>query len=62
VDVSNPQDIESLINNTVAEYGQIDFLFNNAGISVNGEFMDIKMESWKQIFDVSSINAEHLFY
>jgi NAD(P)-dependent dehydrogenase (short-subunit alcohol dehydrogenase family) len=53
VNVSNPQDIESLINTTVTEYGWIDFLFNNAGISVNGEFMDIKMESWKQIFDVN---------
>jgi NAD(P)-dependent dehydrogenase (short-subunit alcohol dehydrogenase family) len=52
-DVTHPQDIESLIHNTVSEFGRIDFLFNNAGISVNGEFIDIKIESWKQIFDVN---------
>jgi NAD(P)-dependent dehydrogenase (short-subunit alcohol dehydrogenase family) len=53
VDVSNPSEIESLINNTASEYGRIDYLFNNAGISVNGEFQDISLEKWKEVFDVN---------
>jgi NAD(P)-dependent dehydrogenase (short-subunit alcohol dehydrogenase family) len=53
IDVSNPQDVESMINNTVNDYGRIDFLFNNAGISINGEFQDVSMDHWKQIFDVN---------
>jgi len=53
VDVSNPQDMESLIENTMKDHGQIDFLFNNAGISINGEFQDISLEQWKRILDVN---------
>ena len=30
-DVSNPDDADSLIEQTVAEYGQLDILVNNAG-------------------------------
>lgn len=53
IDVSNPSDIKSLITNTVNEYGRIDYLFNNAGISVNGEFQDISFEKWREIFEVN---------
>ncbi|MDW7652020.1 MAG: SDR family oxidoreductase [Bacillota bacterium] len=53
VDISNPQEMKDLIENTAKQYGQIDFLFNNAGISVNGEFQDISLEQWKKILDVN---------
>jgi NAD(P)-dependent dehydrogenase (short-subunit alcohol dehydrogenase family) len=52
-DVSNPKDVESLIISTVKEFGQIDFLFNNAGIGINGEFQDMNLEQWKRIMDVN---------
>jgi len=53
VDVSNPKDVKSLIENTVKEHEQIDYLFNNAGISVNGEFQDLNLKHWKQVLDVN---------
>ena len=34
IDVSNPQDMESLIENTMKDHSQIDFIFNNAGIGI----------------------------
>ncbi len=53
VDVSNPHDVESLIENAVRDHGRIDFLFNNAGISINGEFQDLELEHWKRVLDVN---------
>jgi NAD(P)-dependent dehydrogenase (short-subunit alcohol dehydrogenase family) len=53
VDVSNPEDVKSLIENTVKEHGQIDYLFNNAGISMNGEFQDLNLRHWKHVLDVN---------
>jgi len=53
VDVSNVQDIKYLIHNTYKEYGQIDYLFNNAGIGINGEFQDMNLDHWKQIMQVN---------
>ncbi|XP_021678360.1 short-chain dehydrogenase reductase 2a-like [Hevea brasiliensis] len=34
-DVSQEEDIENLINSTVSRYGQLDILFNNAGVLGN---------------------------
>lgn len=53
IDVSNPQDMKFLIENTVTDYGQIDYLFNNAGIAINGEFQDMSLEHWQRILDVN---------
>lgn len=53
VDVTVPGDVENLIAETVREFGRIDFLFNNAGVSANGEFQDIGPEHWKRILDVN---------
>jgi NAD(P)-dependent dehydrogenase (short-subunit alcohol dehydrogenase family) len=53
VDVTRPQDVQSLIEDTVKAYGQIDYLFNNAGIGINGEFQDMSLEQWRHILDVN---------
>lgn len=53
VDVANSEEVKSLIENTVKEYGQIDYLFNNAGVSVNGEFQDVSFDYWKRVMDVN---------
>lgn len=53
VDVTESDGVASLIGDTVRDYGRIDLLFNNAGISINGEFRDISLEKWKQIVDVN---------
>ena len=48
VDVTDSGDVEALIVETVRDFGRIDFLFNNAGVSANGEFQDIGPEHWKR--------------
>jgi len=42
-DVSLPSDCELLIENTVAKFGKIDVLINNAGISMRALFKDADM-------------------
>jgi NAD(P)-dependent dehydrogenase (short-subunit alcohol dehydrogenase family) len=52
-DVSRPQDIQSVVDGVLKDHGRIDYFFNNAGISINGEFQDITLEHWQRILDVN---------
>jgi NAD(P)-dependent dehydrogenase (short-subunit alcohol dehydrogenase family) len=53
LDVSCREEMETLINETVEREDRIDYLFNNAGVSVNGEFGDIPPEEWERVFAVN---------
>ena len=46
LDVSKSADVTNLVNNTADQYGRIDYIFNNAGISVSGEVRDLDLEHW----------------
>lgn len=52
-DVSNPVDVMNMVKKTVDEYGKIDILFNNAGISMNVPLEDMSLEVWNKIMDVN---------
>ena len=41
VDVSREEEVRRLIDETVSEYGRLDYLFNNAGISIGGDARDL---------------------
>ncbi len=59
-DVSNPEDIEALVNKIVETYGRLDCAFNNAGIE--GDFAALSkctIENWQRII---SINLNGVFY
>ena len=59
-DVSNPEDIEALVNKIVETYGRLDCAFNNAGIE--GEFAALSkctIENWQRVI---SINLNGVFY
>lgn len=59
VDVSKPKEVESMIQKTVAHFGKLDILHNNAGIGGFGLVPDITVEEWKKVF---SIDVEGVFY
>jgi len=50
-DVSNPADIESLIQQTVDRFGAIDILINNTGGPPFDKFENFNDEAWKKAFD-----------
>src|ERR1700757_5055342 len=49
-DVSVEADCRALIANAVANYGRIDVLVNNAGISPRGNIENTSAETWDRIF------------
>ncbi len=59
-DVSNEQDVEKVINEIKQQYGKIDVLINNAGISVNGALELISTEAFNKIMDVN-VKGAYLF-
>ncbi len=52
-DVSNQADCNSFIENTVAKWGTIDILINNAGISMRALVKDVSMETLKNVMDIN---------
>lgn len=53
--VAKEQDIQTLIDSAVAEYGTLDILVNNAGIMDNFEAAaDIEDDSWERIFSINT--------
>lgn len=56
-DVSNLNDIDAMVERTVAEFGTIDILVNNAGASGRTPFFDTSEDKWQQIQDVNLKSA-----
>lgn len=52
-DVSNQDDCERFIHTTVAKWGRIDVLINNAGISMRALFKDTGLNVLKELVDIN---------
>ena len=54
-DVSDASDVEAMYARAREEYGRIDVLFNNAGISPNDDasVLDTSLEAWQRVQDVN---------
>lgn len=52
-DVSRRADVNNLIDNVISDFGKIDLLVNNAGISHEGLFTDITEEEWDNVFNIN---------
>jgi len=52
-DVSIEQDCKNLINTCLEEYGKIDIMLNNAGISMRALFSDVDLSVLKQVMDIN---------
>jgi 3-oxoacyl-[acyl-carrier protein] reductase len=55
VDVSDPDQVERMVQTTLDHFGQIDVLVNNAGITApSGEFLETAtIEAWDKVFSVN---------
>ena len=52
-DVSKETDCKNLIEKTVEQFGRVDVLINNAGISMRAIFEDLELDSMKKVMDVN---------
>lgn len=52
-DVSKEADCEELVARTIAQFGQIDVLLNNAGISMRALFNELELKVLKDLMDVN---------
>jgi len=52
-DVTQPAEVKAMIKRIIATHGQIDVLFNNAGISGVGALHEIEPETWDRVMNVN---------
>ncbi|MBI2802500.1 MAG: SDR family oxidoreductase [Gammaproteobacteria bacterium] len=53
LDVTHAEQVAALVATAIAEHGRIDFMFNNAGISVTGDARDLTLTHWRHVIDVN---------
>ncbi len=59
LDVSLADDVKKLVDDTVSEYGRLDYMFNNAGIGIGAEARDLALEHWLRIINVNLLGVVH---
>ncbi|MCP3951056.1 MAG: SDR family oxidoreductase [Desulfobacterales bacterium] len=53
LDVTDFEAVKAIVNDTVAQHGKLDYMFNNAGIAVGGEVRDCSIDDWQNVLDVN---------
>lgn len=59
VDVSRAEQVTRLVEETAAAYGRVDYMFNNAGFAIGGDFRDLTLEHWHRVLDVDFYGVLH---
>ncbi|MFS0614431.1 SDR family NAD(P)-dependent oxidoreductase [Lederbergia ruris] len=52
-DVTIPEEAKLLIENSIEKFGEIDTLFNNAGISGVGALDEVEVDDWDRVMNVN---------
>jgi gluconate 5-dehydrogenase len=52
-DVGNPDDCQKLIDLAVKEFGKIDILINNAGITWGADSLNYPMDKWDKVMNIN---------
>ncbi|WP_394119938.1 SDR family oxidoreductase [Planococcus donghaensis] len=52
-DVTNHEEVQQVIDLAIAEYGQLDVLFNNAGIMPTAPLAETRRDEWKNMLDIN---------
>jgi NADP-dependent 3-hydroxy acid dehydrogenase YdfG len=58
-DVTRPEDLDRLVSGAVAEFGRLDVLVSNAGISKIGPMADLDVDGWSAMIDVNLRGVLH---
>jgi len=53
VDVSNPAQVQHLVQTALDAYGGVDILFNNAGVLLFGTILETQEEAWNRLMSIN---------
>ncbi|CAN5619905.1 SDR family oxidoreductase [soil metagenome] len=56
-DVSDRDSVDALIDKTIAEFGMLDVLVNNAGVGLSGQVAELRAEDLRHVYEVNVIGA-----
>jgi NAD(P)-dependent dehydrogenase (short-subunit alcohol dehydrogenase family) len=56
-DVSMPEQVQAVVDQTIASFGTVDILINNAGISWGAEPEDMPFDKWQKVIDINLTGA-----
>jgi 3-oxoacyl-[acyl-carrier protein] reductase len=48
VDITDPERVEALVQDTLAHFDRLDVLVNNAGVGLNKPFLDTTLDEWNR--------------
>ena len=57
VDVTDRQQVQAMIKATVAAFGAVNIVFNNAGVNKPMNFLDVTEENWNTILKVNGLGV-----
>lgn len=52
-DVTNPEDVQNVVKQTIEKFGRIDILVNNSGASWGAPAEDMPLEAWHKVLNVN---------
>ncbi|MCS7202320.1 MAG: SDR family oxidoreductase [Dictyoglomus sp.] len=56
-DVSKEEDVKNMVEETINIFGKINYLINNAGISINKHITELSLEEWNKVIGVNLTGA-----
>jgi NAD(P)-dependent dehydrogenase (short-subunit alcohol dehydrogenase family) len=52
-DISNSSEVNAMVAATTDAFGSIDILINNAGLSIDGPFLEMREQDWDRVYEVN---------
>jgi NAD(P)-dependent dehydrogenase (short-subunit alcohol dehydrogenase family) len=52
-DVTRPDEVTRLVDQTLKQFGRLDILINNAGVNIRGPIDELTYEQFKQVHDIN---------
>ncbi|WP_144481049.1 SDR family oxidoreductase [Cytobacillus oceanisediminis] len=52
-DITNPEDVKNVVDQTVEKFGRIDILVNNSGASWGAPAEEMPLEAWQKVMNVN---------
>jgi len=59
LDVTDSEAVKAVVQEAFDTCGRLDYMFNNAGIAINGRFYDFELIDWHRCIDINLVGVVH---